>query len=668
MRLPLLLAGSLVVAALAPTALRAQDATSAAFNAEVQGVWDRLRPQAEAEVRRQAAAQVGPVVREPKLEVDLTALHKVELDLARAPGLTSFHQGSLSLRVPRDGAWRVAVEGDVEVRFRFLWGWRKVRLPVRIEVREVSVEAHALFDWTDPNRPKIARVDRPDVAFKVRLRSPGNLFADVLLRVLTPVGKLLAKRALSQALDDLMTQVGALSAALPGPIPGDGAPLLTDSGAAVPVGAIAAGVDRKIRAQHLPNGIILPRRMDVPAYETWEQAYGPGGTGNPGTPSPHGDGGDSSAWNGHYMASQAFRYAVSGEPEALDNVRTCLQAFHDMLTLNGGTGLMARVAAPEGSPMGQVIVAHNDPARIVRGMIRGQTWVATNGNQGASRDVYIEISSALAVVCQVVTEPQVRADAARALTMMVDYLCRHGWLIDEDRPTFDPQQAARTAPTFWLGVPSQKLAMLAVASRLDPPRFAAEAQRWAPLSAMVWLSQWTGTTSLDDYFGYNLAHVTYYTAFHWETDPAKWVDFARGYHLLRRYVGHHRNAYFDAIHLANDPADTAYRGSVVECLRRFVKRPHRKVAPANLDLSGITWTTVNFPTAAVNPAGPPPSLTIPSEPLSPELRAPEDDFIWQRSPFSPYPGAGQGDAYIESTGLDLIAPYWLARYAGVSFP
>lgn len=662
-----LLVSTLVLLAAAPAG--AQD-PSRLFNEELQDVWDTLRPAAEAELRRQAALKVGALSREPKVEVDLKAIRSISLDLGRAPGLTRFSDQGLAVRVPIQGAWRVEVDGDLEVRYKLLGKWRTTKLRVQVEVKDLTVSTDAAFDWSDPTRPKIARVGTPDTFFRVRVRSPGNLFADVLLRALSPLGSVVGRIAAARALDALAPQLRAFTSKLPGAIHAEGAPLLTASGSTTPVTAIVAGVDKKIRDLHLPNGIIHPLRMSLPATETWAQAYGPNGTGNPGTASIHGDGGDSSAMNGHYVAAQACRWALTSDPDALDNVKRCIVAYQDMLALHGDTGLMARVAAPEASEMGQIILRHNSARSIYRGVRRGVPWVATNGDKGDSRDVYIEIVYGLTVVHDLVSQPQVRADVAKIITSMVGYLVRCRWIITEDRAPADfSNPAGSTFPSFWLGVPTQKLAMLLIAARLDPGRFGGELARWSPLSKMAWLSQWTGTFSLDDYFGAVLAYCTYYTHLRHETDPARFMDMGRAYRILHRAVGHHRNAYFDALHLALDPSAVAYRGAVEEELVRYVQRPHRKVAPAMFDPTKITYVNVTFPVNGYGPGGTATTtVRLPAEPLSPEQRNGEDDTIWQRSPFSPYQGPGAGDPYIESTGLDLVGPYWMGRYHGVTFP
>src|SRR5688500_19052776 len=147
---PLLLATAGVV--------RAGDPTTRAFNEEVQGVWDRLRPVAEQELRRQAGLKVGPLLREPKAEVDLRAIHRIDLDLQRAPGLTDFSDAAITARVPVEGTWRVAAEGDVKVRVKVLGVWLELKRKVSVEVSDLAVSASATFDWSDPTRPKLRSI------------------------------------------------------------------------------------------------------------------------------------------------------------------------------------------------------------------------------------------------------------------------------------------------------------------------------------------------------------------------------------------------------------------------------------------------------------------------------------------------------------------------------
>lgn len=657
----------LLVSSFAGTA-SAQSPAIVGFNHEVQSVYDRLRPALVQRLHAEAARFVGTEYKEKKVEVTIKGLNRIDLDVGRAPGLTALSRDRIAMRLPVQGTWKIEVEVDVLVKFRAFWAWQYQRFPLTIRIEKLWLEADATFDHTDPTRPRVRRTGDPRYGFDIDLRAKG-FFRDVLARIASPFAQHFAKKALKDALKDMAPQLRALEAALPPPIPAEHAPLLADTGAASIVPGVVEGVDRKIRAKHLPHGIIHPLRMDRPVHdESWAQAYGPGGGGNPGNAEPHGDGGDSSAFTAHYLASQAARYAVTGEPAALDNVRLALRALGDCLAIHGDTGLMARVVAPESSFMGRKIASYAHPSRLLRRTIRGETWVGTNGDSGVSRDVFLEGIYGLMAAHDLVSEPGVRAECARIVKLMVRYLVAKDFIVDEDRDPFDGA-SPRTFPTFWLGVPVQKVTFLLAGQRVDPPSFDRELRRWGPLVELAWLAEWTGTFDLSDYFAYVLSHATYSTYFRLETDAARWQATMRAYLIMRRGVRNHKNALFDAMHLAIVPGDASiYRGPVREALARFVTRPHRKIAPSNLDLSGIQWVTITLPLAHGQGAQVgAQTLTIPSEPLDPELRAPEDDSLWQRSPFKPYPGAGQGDPYLESTGLDLIQPYWIARYNGVPF-
>jgi hypothetical protein len=51
-------------------------------------------------------------------------------------------------------------------------------------------------------------------------------------------------------------------------------------------------------------------------------------------------------WSGHYLASQAFRYAVTKSPEALENVKTLIFGHLDLSGVTGKPGLLARQFDP----------------------------------------------------------------------------------------------------------------------------------------------------------------------------------------------------------------------------------------------------------------------------------------------------------------------------------
>lgn len=87
----------------------------------------------------------------------------------------------------------------------------------------------------------------------------------------------------------------------------------------------AGRFDDLIVARHIPRGLVvnlLPEEKDgVRKFRSH---------------------GDSTIWTGAYIASQIFRFRVTGEVAALDNVQQCLQAFVTLHRMSGGQGFIGR--------------------------------------------------------------------------------------------------------------------------------------------------------------------------------------------------------------------------------------------------------------------------------------------------------------------------------------
>ena len=645
----------------APNVASAQSASPegvAAFNSELKTIYDNLRPEILTFIDGEARRQLnGLEQNEKKTRLKVERVTGVELEIDPQPGLRSLQNNRVEVAIPLNDCWNIRLDADVKVEFRFLGRWRTMRFPISIRVKRIRVTAAGTLDVSDPTRPGIGNIEKPEIKFKIKLRSK-KLFVGLLLRVLSPVAQIIAKRTLKKTLDDLLPKLQTL--AIPGPIPGDGAAPLTDSGAATPFEQIVGNIDAKTRQDHLPHGTLMMMRMDQPATDSWETAFANGGPGNVGAPTPAGDGGDSAFFTGHYLASQSFRYAVTRDSAALESVRHTLSGIEALLAVNDFRGLLARNAAPLNSVVGQAM-----QHAYGRTTFRGEEWVGIQGTHGISRDQYLGVAFGLMIAHDLVDDRAVKADCASYFQIMVDYLIANDWYIDEDRPAFDPAQGGASGfPTFYMGNPYQKLHYLLFAARLTPGKYAHQVQRWAPLADLGWLNAWTGTFNLDDYFKFNLAHVTYYNYFRIETDAARWRKMARGAEIIRRYVGHHHNPHFNLIEATINPAlRPTYHPGVREGIRRFLTRNHRRISPPVVDLSGVTWVTHSF--AALNLGGVtvPPTLTIPSAPLDIPLRHHTGDFMWQRGPFHPAT-AGQGDAHLEKPGIDILLPYWMGRYHG----
>jgi hypothetical protein len=633
------------------------------FNAEVQTLWDGIRPTiVEPAINDLLATQLqGKKYQSGSIEVELRNARLAQAtDMTVAPGLTQLDTKKIELRAPVRNRWKIVIEADIRVQLSVGSLSPAIDLPITIAIEDLWLGVEATLDDSDPTRPVLSRAGQPQIDFTARFDSSNSLVQQ-LTSVLNQPVNWIAQQAINIGLSSIMPQLSSIQG-IPGPIPGDGAAPLVDSGRNTPFEEVVNNVDLKIRQHNQPHGTIVVAAMDTPDNETWLNGFRKGGPGNPGTVTGYHSGGDSAIWTGHYLAAEAFRYSVTQDPLALDALGHTLKGIGALLDVNGGTGLLARVAAPESSMVGQNIVR--------RGVFRsaqlyGERWVGRQGSKGISRDQYSGVMFGLSITYELV--PALRSECEFRIKQILDYLIRNNWSIDEDRPVWNGTNGSR-GPTFWTGINYQKLAFLLIGHRVDPARYAGELAQAGPLSENAWMGLWTSTFGTDHYYKFNLAHIGLYNFFRLETDPQRWQDLHRAYAITERYVGHHRNAHFDLIQASIDPAtSTALYPSVREAMRQMMDSPHRDVAPAVIDLSAVQW--VNLQTFGYsNGSGGTFSVgsstqRFPTEPLDVFLRKPTGHFQWQRDPFTAAT-PNQGNDKAERIGLDLVLPYWMGRAQG----
>ena len=645
-----------------PAAPASQGVPLTVFNEELQRVWDALRPQIVGQLDALAASKLaGQRYQSSAVEVEVRSVKLgSSTDMSVAPGLRRLDTQQVELRAPVQGEWEVALEADLRVQVNVGSLSPAIDLPVTIRLEDFSLEVLAELDDADPTRPELKRIGQPKVDFQLVLDSSNPLVAQ-LTGALTQPADWLAQQAIRLVLKSLLPQLSSISG-LPGAIPAEGAAPLVDSGVATPFEEVVENVELKLRQVNLPHGTILSALTDTAVNDTWLDAYRQGGPGLQGNVVGYGSGGDSAIWTGHYLAAEAFRYAVTQDPLALDAIGHVLKGIGALLDVNGGSGLLARNAAPLASDVGQTI---QGKGAFGRATLYGETWVGYQGSKGISRDQYSGVFLGLSMAWELV--PAVRADCQQRLEQMLDYLIARDWIIDEDRPAWNGSNGSR-GPTFWAGVNYQKLTFLLIGHRINPTKYAAELAQAGPLSETAWVGMWTATFGVDHYYKYNLSHGGLYNYFRLETDPGRWQDLRRAYAILERYVGHHRNAHFDLIQTSIDPSsEAALFPSVREALRQFLQQCHREVAPPAVDLSAVQW--VNLPQFGYSNTGgggfslSGQTLRFPTEPLDVFLRKPSGHFQWQRDPFTPAT-PNQGNPRLEKCGLDLVLPYWMGRYFG----
>ncbi|HVY61714.1 MAG TPA: hypothetical protein VHF22_08675, partial [Planctomycetota bacterium] len=232
---------------------------------------------------------------------------------------------------------------------------------------------------------------------------------------------------------------------------------------------------------------------------------------------------------------------------------------------------------------------------------------------------------------------------------MVGYLSRNHWNAYRVNGK-DLSIASPMAQT-----PGVMIAFSGAARVANPARWQAEYDAAAGAAGVLWLVTWAGSREVhESYFKFNLGHVELILAAAAETDAARYREYAKELEILRDVLGHHENAWFDAVYGVVVPAMAPVVGPRVELeLERWALRPRRQFSVQNSADPAIAHATYTSQVA--------PTQEVAIYPVPIEKR-PTTDFLWQRDPFAL---DGYGDARHEFPGVDLVAPYWLARSYGL---
>jgi len=381
--------------------------------------------------------------------------------------------------------------------------------------------------------------------------------------------------------------------------------------------ADAARILADLRSRHLPYGAILD-----PVFRGYDSTEIVGYTRC----------GDSAIWTGHYLAAEAYRYAVRKSPDSLNGVRVGLEGIQLLVDVTG-TGLLARCAVPADSPHAAALLGEEQHHGFHHRMLDGAVWVWV-GN--TSRDQYLGVFFGLTAVWNLVDDPQVR-DAARGLaTRMLDNLRAHNWAVVMPDGEVSTSFALRA---------DQQLMLLKLGRRANEGRFGSDYSWRAAFSS--------GATVLpiaaevmephESYFKFNLDHITFYGLLTGGDSGFVKRNYDRSFAVLRNTLDGHGNAFFDLIDRAVRGPDAARDAGVVRMLEEWLTRPRRDL-----------WVDrrAEFAACGENRA---------CDPLPVPLRV-RTDFLWQRSPFQL---SGGGPGLIEGPGIDYLLPYWMARYYGI---
>jgi hypothetical protein len=365
-------------------------------------------------------------------------------------------------------------------------------------------------------------------------------------------------------------------------------------------------------------------------------------------------------WTGTYLASQAFRYYVTGDPEAKANAIAMVRTLSGHLHVTGRPGFLARYRGPQ-----DLIVMPSDCDvderchRVDSGPYAGDFWWGDT-----SRDQYtgwiFGLTAAYDLVDYEGMRQLIRDDVSEALNNLIDqYWC----IIDVDgRPT-----------GAFNVLPSMQIAWLLAGYHFTGDlRFKQELQRWLrnDMRPRIRLMNITWFNRYFDHYGNNLGHQTFYTILRLgkvylnDDDYGFLLNvFDTQQHTFMRLA---HNAFFNAIHMSQgiytpEPGDP-YQAQLEQDLGDFRPAPNfqYQTTPPPAPLDPVSVWLHDF--AAAHPWFEP-YLGCGYQALDayPVPYQCSTDFLWQRNPFAISCGEQETPRKVQP-GVDYLTAYWMASY------
>jgi hypothetical protein len=393
--------------------------------------------------------------------------------------------------------------------------------------------------------------------------------------------------------------------------------LLVSVVVAVAAESDALRLDSQIRSRHMPHaGLLSPvyASPDSDEIVTYSRC------------------GDSAIWTGHYLAAQSYRYRVTRDPEALDNIRAALHGLRILFDVTGNDTL-ARCAFPENAPYAADVLREEHEHTSFQGIVDGQKWTFVSN---VSRDQWLGVYFGFTVCWNLVDDPEIREIVRWLAVRGANSLLKRNWILR------DPNGSIST--TF-IGRADQQLMILKLVRRLDEDHFGGNYRSMsltlAPATIVpVSLEVREPYTS---YFKFNLDHIAFYGLL---SSGDNWYvrsNYEKGWDILRNTLDDHGNAFFDLIAREIEGPNEGRDEGIRQMLNQWLERPARDVW---VDLRNEVELCAEDRSCSPIPVN----------------RRVTTDFVWQRSPFQVL---GGGYGVIETAGIDYILPYWMARYHGI---
>ena len=381
-----------------------------------------------------------------------------------------------------------------------------------------------------------------------------------------------------------------------------------------------------------------------------------------------GDWGDSTMWTGNYLASQAFRYYVTGDLQARANALRMVGTLSGHLHVTQTPGYIARYWGSQTAMIYQGdewCDAQDSCFHIEEGPYAGDFWWGST-----SRDQYIGWFFGMTMAYDLVNDTPMRASIREDVLEVVHTLLDNNWVImaQDGNPT-------GTAPKV---LPSIRLALASIGYHVTgDERIKTELKKLVrnvnriplEISDINTLNRYT------QYYGNNLGHTNWYNTLrlgrvYFGPDDVAWMvnHFNTAQHTFTRLT---HNAWFNSIYMSQggwtlEPGNDPYLGQLLQDLGDFRQSPNDRYAvPARdpgtytIDPTSVTLHDLfeQYPIFQ-DLLG---HVNVQALDAFPVPLQCSTDFLWQRNPFK-IDECGSDDPRQVNPGVDYLLAYWVASY------
>jgi len=375
--------------------------------------------------------------------------------------------------------------------------------------------------------------------------------------------------------------------------------------------------------------------------------------------------GDSTIWTGMYLASQALRYRVTGDPAARAEVLRIARYLHQLMDITDTPGYIARYVGENVWPWNCHYPDGHGGKVHGTGEWEGYFWI-----DNTSRDQYCGWWFGLSMAYEAVDDEAMRATIRQDFADVICMLVLNRWNITDQHGEWTGNGAA------WVG-PIMRLAWLVQAAHaIDEPYYWELLEEQYRINRPVlWIDTLSFLNRYYQYYGNNLRHLAFQPIFRLWPDCEELCSFYWIWEDWNRpWVRHVHNPWFDAVHVTacsrlgvcNPVELQAIRDDALNTLYLFWDPPNyqREITCSEMPLDPFSVWADEF--IRENPwlQG-----IVDVDPQTAEAREVNDrpwtDMYWQSDGvFAASCHSGEDPTYT-GAGMDYLLAYWIGIYHGL---